>query len=302
MSRLKKRLQIYVLFCILLIATFWLFVQDNAKNAETPAVKRQQPLRRRSPVQEPKTSQEDLSWLTKTFKKTDTTFDKVLSLNELTWSIHKTVGQHVRQAMMSNPRTFFGLDKINHNGQVEWNEWLAQFYKKYNVKSEQDMDRSVKEKLAAAKAAWSEAARSNPDALNIDEFLSFSHPESSHSALAQQMEEMIGRHDDDGDGVISLNEYLDDPFVDFTPEELETRKKRFKELDADGNSRADRREILTFLDPKQVAQAKEEALRLITMADNDADGFLSWPEVEEHAKLFLDSKWISPERAFHWDL
>lgn len=300
MSRVKKRqLQIYVLLCILLIATFWLFVQD--KNNEAP--KRQQPLRRRSPKQEPKTSQDQLSWLNKTFKKTDTTFDKVLSLNELTWSIHKTVGQHVRQAMMANPRTFFGLDKINHNGQVEWNEWLAQFYKKYNVQPDQEMNRATKEKLAAAKAAWSEAARSNPDALNIDEFLSFSHPESSHSALAQQMEEMIGRHDDDGDGLISLDEYLDDPFVDFTPTELAARRLRFKEqIDTDGNSKADRRELLTFLDPKQVAQAKEEALRLITMADNDADGFLSWPEIEEHAKLFLDSKWISPERAFHWDL
>jgi hypothetical protein len=29
----------------------------------------------------------------------------------------------------------------------------------------------LKERLAAAKAAWSEAARSNPDSLNIDEFL-----------------------------------------------------------------------------------------------------------------------------------
>ena len=36
---------------------------------------------------------------------------------------------------------------------------------------EQPTDRIVKEKLAAAKAAWSEAARSNPDSLNIDEFL-----------------------------------------------------------------------------------------------------------------------------------
>ena len=37
--------------------------------------------------------------------------------------------------------------------------------------SDNPTDRIVKEKLAAAKAAWSEAARSNPDSLNIDEFL-----------------------------------------------------------------------------------------------------------------------------------
>ena len=49
-----------------------------------------------------------------------------------------------------------------------------------------EMDsRRAREKLAAAKAAWAEAARTNGEALNIDEFLSFTHPESSHSLLAQ---------------------------------------------------------------------------------------------------------------------
>ena len=73
---------------------------------------------------------------------------------------------------------------------MEWEEWLAQFYHDHNLQKGQDLsntERSVKEKLAAAKASWSEAARSNPDALNIDEFLAFTHPESSHSILAQQV-------------------------------------------------------------------------------------------------------------------
>merc|ERR1719219_2869071 len=114
--------------------------------------------------------------------------------------------------MRNNFKQFFRLDRINHNGQVEWDEWLSQFYHENGIKKNQDLsntERSVKEKLAAAKAAWSEAARSNPDALNIDEFLAFTHPESSHSGLALQMEEMLVRHDLDGDGAIALHEYLD---------------------------------------------------------------------------------------------
>ena len=43
----------------------------------------------------------------------------------------------------------------------------------------------AKVKLASAKASWAEAARTNGDALNIDEFLAFTHPESSHSLMAQ---------------------------------------------------------------------------------------------------------------------
>ena len=71
--------------------------------------------------------------------------------------------------MRSNPRTFFKLDKINHNGQVEWTEWLNHFQKEHNIVDVEfkHLKRGLKEKLAAAKAAWSEAARSNPDALNI---------------------------------------------------------------------------------------------------------------------------------------
>ena len=101
------------------------------------------------------------------FKKTDTTADGLISLNELTWGIQKSVSKHVQSAMRNNFKQFFRLDRINHNGQVEWDEWLSQFYHENGIKKNQDLsntERSVKEKLAAAKAAWSEAARSNPDA------------------------------------------------------------------------------------------------------------------------------------------
>ena len=125
------------------------------------------------------------------------------------WAVQNKIGKHVREALMSNPRNFFSLDKINHNGQVEWEEWLAKFYKDHGIEASKDdhanLQRGYKEKLAAAKAAWSEAARSNPDALNLDEFLGFTHPESSHSGLALQMEEMLVRHDLDGDGAIALH-------------------------------------------------------------------------------------------------
>ena len=89
--------------------------------------------------------------------------------------------------------------------------------------------RKMKEKVAAAKAAWSEAARSNPDALNIDEFLAFTHPESSHSWLAQNAEEIFGRHDTDGDGQITEKEYLNDPFQEMEESVKEDKRQEFRE-------------------------------------------------------------------------
>ena len=89
--------------------------------------------------------------------------------------------------------------------------------------------RKMKVQVAAAKAAWSEAARSNPDALNIDEFLAFTHPESSHSWLAQNAEEIFGRHDADGDGQISETEYINDPFSEMQEEDKEEKRQEFRE-------------------------------------------------------------------------
>lgn len=50
---------------------------------------------------------------------------------------------------------------------------------------------SVKEKILLDKAAWSEAANSDPDALNIDEFLTFRHPEHSHVSLINMVNDII---------------------------------------------------------------------------------------------------------------
>ena len=51
----------------------------------------------------------------------------------------------------------------------------------------------MQESLARLKAAWSEAAHTNPDAVNIDEFLGLEHPESSHSFLTRRVEELMGK-------------------------------------------------------------------------------------------------------------
>ena len=245
--------------------------------------------------------QSEVDWLQSIFKGADTTRDEKLSVNELTWAIQKSVTKHIQSAMRSNPRTFFRLDRVNHNGQVEWTEWLAAFQKEHNIVDFSGLQRGLKEKLAAAKAAWSEAARTNPDALNIDEYLSFTHPESSHSALAQVVEELLGRHDQNEDSKISLDEYLEDPVIEFTADEINDRKRRFNAMDSNSDGLAERRELLVFHDPKNAAQAKEEAIRLMNMSDLSNDGLIDKKELVDAASLFLHSMWVSPERTFHWD-
>lgn len=49
------------------------------------------------------------------------------------------------------------------------------------------------EAIMRDKAAWSEAARDNPEQLTLDEFLAFRHPESSHATILNIVEETIAR-------------------------------------------------------------------------------------------------------------
>jgi hypothetical protein len=46
-------------------------------------------------------------------------------------------------------------------------------------------------------------------------FQAFTHPESSHSILAQEAEDLFVRHDANGDGTITEEEFLKDPFIEF---------------------------------------------------------------------------------------
>ena len=303
MRRLYQRLQLYGLVLSVSLLILWMVVPKTRSHTISVAPPIKNSVQRREVIA--KLDHTELLYLKTLFKKADTTSDGKLAVNELTWAIQKTVAKHIQDAMRSNPRTFFKLDKINHNGQVEWTEWLKHFQIEHNIVGVDVklLPRGLKEKLAAAKAAWSEAARSNPDALNIDEFLSFAHPESSHSALAQVVEEKLARHDLNDDGKISLDEYLDDPVIEFTDEEMAQRQRKFKDMDSNGDGQAERRELLVFNDPKHSSQSKEEAIRLMNIADtNPRDGLLDVEELESEARLFLDSLWVSPEKTFHWDI
>ena len=92
--------------------------------------------------------------------------------------------------MRNNFKVFFAVDKLKKNGQVEWEEYYQHYIRDRLGLAEDeikkikdnpgDLSRDIKESLANVKAAWSEATRTNPDAVNIDEFLGLEHPESRY--------------------------------------------------------------------------------------------------------------------------
>ena len=71
----------------------------------------------------------DLTKIRSLFKRADASADGYLTKKELAWSISTQVAKHLQSALRGNFKTFFALDTINKNGQVEWEEWLQNLKK-----------------------------------------------------------------------------------------------------------------------------------------------------------------------------
>jgi len=255
-------------------------------------------------------TEEESAILSRSFRSADFDNDKTLTETEITMAISRETKQHITNAMRNNFKVFFSVDKLKKNGQVDWEEYCQHYLRERLGLGEDEikrikeqpgsLSRDIKEALANLKAAWSEATRTNPDAVNIDEFLGLEHPESSHSQLTQRVEEMIEKFDDDNDGKLTKSEYVTDPYKDLETDEINLREKEFSLiLDRNKDGYADKREIIQFLDPKNPHWARYEAINLMSMADRNRDNRLDMEEVLSKPDLFLFSKFVNADAGFH---
>lgn len=255
-------------------------------------------------------TEEEKQVMAKSFRTADFDGDKQLSVSEISMAISRETKRHIMGAMRNNFKVFFSLDKINKNGQVDWAEYYNYFLTQLLGLTQQEIttlektptkvERSIHESISRLKAAWSEAARSNPEAVNIDEFLALEHPESSMALLIGQVDELLGKHDSNEDGVITREEFIKDPYMDLEAEEENERKNEFdKYLDQNNDGKASRKELVQYIDPKSQHWAQSEAADLVKQADKNGDGFVSLAEMLTAPDLFLNSKLISPEVSFH---
>ncbi|CAN7986792.1 unnamed protein product [Ixodes hexagonus] len=162
----------------------------------------------------------------------------------------------------------------------------------------------LKEKILLDKANWFEAANSDPEALNIDEFLTFRHPEHSHVSLLKMVNDIISNLDENGDEHLSEEE-----FAQLTPDETnrqnkeEWKKERILEfrqsIDQNGDGKASRQELLMYNDPENPVHARSEARELVAQADTNGDNKLSLDEVLDKKDIFLGSKMVNTARNIH---
>jgi Ca2+-binding EF-hand superfamily protein len=165
----------------------------------------------------------------------------------------------------------------------------------------------MKEAIMRDRASWSEAAHTDPDHLTLDEFLAFRHPESSHATILTLVDELLDKFDRDGDEILTEDEFSslqtegdgEKEGEVLTQGEAERRKEFRDVLDQNHDGKADRKELLMYIDPKNPRHAREEAETLLLLSDTDHDGSLSLREIFNKMDLFLGSKMVDTAGSFH---
>lgn len=164
------------------------------------------------------------------------------------------------------------------------------------------------DELMRDKVQWEEAARTDSMSLTLDEFLAFRHPEASAVNLLSMVDDLLHQFDRNGDDVLQRDEFthvvaddLDDKWREYVVNKtVLERDAEFRRLmDLDRNGRADRSELLNYIDPRNVRFSRDEAKFLIEMADGNGDQQLTWTEMFAHVGVFVESKLLGRPESFH---
>ncbi|XP_055851803.1 45 kDa calcium-binding protein [Episyrphus balteatus] len=263
-------------------------------------------------------STDELKILEKAFKSADKNRDSFLGIQELAKYINRKIIEHIEWAIEMNPIEFSKVDRDPGDGLITWEEYHTYFLKEHGVDENEikdhsevkhtSLDRKAKEEMMRDKARWSEAARIDLFSLTLDEFLAFRHPESSTANLLSLVDDLLRLFDIDGDDQLSIEEFSDVTVDDdddvyrrsVISKTVEERREEFKRIiDKNNDARADRGELLNYVNPRHPRYAVQEAATLISLTDSNKDGKLSLKEVQDSAKIFLQSKMIDTANSFH---
>ncbi|KAG7247782.1 hypothetical protein CRUP_006089 [Coryphaenoides rupestris] len=240
-------------------------------------------------------------------QKIDQNSDKLLSTEELAMWI-----QHVyrKYALEDAAERFPEFDQ-DGDGAVSWAEYnavshqgLVDFDTDHAAADLNDPEQeSIRYLHLKEKRRFDVADIDDTAGLNLTEFLAFTHPSEVDHMADFTIEDVLREFDRDGDGLISLTEFIGDVRgnEDSTPSQWEVEETvRFKELyDQDKDGTLNREEQLRWVAPNSYGSAREEALHLVKEMDQDGDGAISEAEVLKNQELFMNSEVTDYGRQLH---
>ncbi|XP_025894440.1 reticulocalbin-2 [Nothoprocta perdicaria] len=230
----------------------------------------------------------------------DTIFNGIFT-DELSSWIQQSFKHYVTQEAKQH---FSDYDK-DGDGLVSWKEYNIQMYDRVIDFDENTvLEDQEEESFRQEKKRFEKANRDDVPDLNMDEFVAFEHPEEAEYMTDFVIEEALEEHDKDGDGFVSLEEFLGDyrrdPTASEDPEWIVVEKDRFvNDYDKDNDGKLNPQELLSWIVPNNQGIAQEEALHLIEEMDLNDDKKLSEEEILKNQDLFLNSEATDYGRQLH---
>ncbi|XP_011499500.1 PREDICTED: calumenin-B [Ceratosolen solmsi marchali] len=183
---------------------------------------------------------------------------------------------------------------------ITWEEYRKMIYGFLDEKDAESTDKDDKNYSYATmqkreRRRWSIADTDGDDALTKEEFTAFLHPEEREYMKDVVVLETIEDIDKDGDGKISLDEYIGDMYRavqgEEVPDWVTNEQEQFSaHRDKDANGYLDTEEVKDWIIPADFDHAEAEARHLIYEADSDADQKLTKEEILEKYDIFVGSQ------------
>ncbi|XP_066599814.1 calumenin-B [Prorops nasuta] len=210
------------------------------------------------------------------------------------WILH-TQQRYIRNDVERQWKTHNPDDKEK----LSWEEYRNMVYGHIDdIESEDKLDKeslSYATMLKRDRRRWSAADLDGDDALTKEEFKGFLHAEEMDHMKDIVVLETMEDIDRDGDGKISLAEYIGDMYRgeegEEEPEWVKNEREQFSSFrDKDRDGFMDAEEVKNWIIPADFDHAEAEAMHLIYEVDSDADQKLTKNEILEKYDIFVGSQ------------
>jgi len=167
-----------------------------------------------------------------------------------------------------------------------------------NEVSEEDNE-SYRKMEVRDRRRWGLADENGDGSLTKLEFKHFLHPEEVDHMKDLVVQETIDDIDKDGDGKLSLEEYIGDMYhhdeedgpEGEEPEWVKRERESFNEVrDTNNDGFMDNNEVRTWILPQDFDHVEAEAKHLIHESDSDSDEMLTKDEILSKYDLFVGSQ------------
>ncbi|XP_077591019.1 reticulocalbin-3 isoform X2 [Stigmatopora nigra] len=228
------------------------------------------------------TPEESKDKLGKIVERIDLNKDGFINHSEL----HYWIKHRQRRYIEENVNKHWDDYDKNQDDKVAWGEYKNTTYGFYLDEEFDDIDdkATYKSMLNRDERRFKAADRDGDGIATREEFTAFLHPEEYDHMKDLVVQETIEDIDKNGDGKISLSEYIGDMFTpeegESEPEWVQNEKKHFTDLrDANKDGFMDFNEVSQWILPGEVDHADNEAKHLIHETDTDKDGLLTLSEM-----------------------